>query len=603
MVFVVATARLPEVIGKYQITGLVGSGTQGVVLRAMDPQLNRPVAIKVLRNNPSHEEVQRLITEARHVSRLHHPNVVTLLDFGLIGKKPYLVFELLEGTALRDEIKTVGKFPLARAVILMSQLLGGIAAAHELGIVHCDLSPANIFITGNDLPKVMDFGLSTIARSGNENTGELMGTPRYLYPEPFLELPVGPQSDVFSLGAIFFEMLVGEAQFNQSTAAKLFKAIAEGETRLPSSYVSNVPALVDQVVVGALERDPSRRFQSARVMKDLLDQYRIARPGDADDNHSTVEFLLRRIRHSPGFSALSHRIDDVFNLTSSDSKSDAKTLSNLLAKDVTLTHRVLSTANSAMYGAAEVTNLPRAIVLMGLPQVRSCVLNALLQTQFSGAAATLNQAMVASFFTAVLSKELVKHCRLPDADDAFVCGMFHDFGKLLVIHYLPDEHAEIQRRCHDLDSEFAVCREVLGIQYHVVGQQIGAHWGLPANVLQAMTPLPRGRLVAGIEQPTMPHLTAAFCGALVDALSRESEQVGPTIDRLIDRVAAAIPVSLETLSGLLPTVAELTKKYASLLGVSPQTIDSLNTVQTMFCEATADSASNDSVVYRTAAQA
>ena len=195
-------AKLPERIGKYRIIGVVGSGTQGVVLRGLDPHLQRSVAVKVLRSDPSPVEIQRLVSEARNVSRLRHPNVVTLLDFGLVGKKPYLVFELLEGISLRDELRS-GRMDLARAVILMSQLLGGVAAAHEQGIVHCDLSPNNIFITDGDFPKVMDFGLSTMVRGEEGEPGAVNGTPRYLYPKPFKGVALGEMDPISWTGIHF----------------------------------------------------------------------------------------------------------------------------------------------------------------------------------------------------------------------------------------------------------------------------------------------------------------------------------------------------------------------------------------------------------------
>ena len=108
---------------------------------------------------------------------------MTLYDFGFIGAKPYLVFELLDGTTLKDRLKATGRFELRTAVVLMSQLLGGMAAAHDHGIVHCDLSPGNIVITRDDFPKVMDFGLSVLTKGVAEGSGEIMGTPRYMSPE------------------------------------------------------------------------------------------------------------------------------------------------------------------------------------------------------------------------------------------------------------------------------------------------------------------------------------------------------------------------------------------------------------------------------------
>ena len=260
----------------------------------------------------------------------------------------------------------------------MSQILGGVEAAHSKGIAHCDLSPRNIILATDDRPKVMDFGLSTLLTEPLGQNGSVAGTPAYMSPEHLGGQVLGFQSDIFALGAIFFEMMTGEKHFPQTSRRELFEAIIRGETRSVSALDDEIPPLIDRIVGTALMRDRVKRYPAASAMKRELDKYRIPRSNASDVQHSTVNFLLRRLRHAPGFSAFSDRIQHVLRITGADRGSDAKKLANILVRDVTLSRRVLTMANSALNPGAEITTLSRAIAWLGMDQVRHCVTTCLL---------------------------------------------------------------------------------------------------------------------------------------------------------------------------------------------------------------------------------
>jgi serine/threonine protein kinase len=548
-----------------------------VVLRGIDPNLKRPVALKVLRGAAAERDAERLASEARIVSKLKHPNVVTLYDFGLIGAKPYLVFELLEGTTLRDRLKENGAMDLRTAVVLMSQLLGGMAAAHERDIVHCDLSPNNIIITTENFPKVMDFGLSVLAQGIAKGTGEVMGTPRYMYPEPFHQKPVGPHSDVFALGAIFYEMLTGEPQFNANNRLQLVEDILTAVPRLPSAKVDHIPSIVDEVIAKALARNVDDRLPNAGAMKQLLDEYRIPREEGNSPKHSTVAFLLRRLKHVRGFSALSDRMDEVWKLTSNDGSGNARSLANTLAKDPMLMQRVLSTANSAMYGAGKITTLSRAIVTLGQRQTRLCVMNTLLESQFTSGSPALKSAMVASFFNADLCKTLAPAAKLLRREDAFIAGMFHSLGQMLAIHYFPEEYEAIQARSQDWNSELTASREVLGLPYHQLGIEVGREWKLPDYILGAMRPLPRGELSPPESEDERLGYLAGFANSVTHSISRfDPWKLSPLEARLaplVAKIQTCLPIESSAVATALVTSAEVAEKYAIVIGVDPQACD------------------------------
>ncbi|MEM7292164.1 MAG: protein kinase [Pseudomonadota bacterium] len=475
-------------IDRYTVTGELGKGSQGVVLLAQDGALEREVAVKVLHHQASEKEKTRLIDEARIVCQLRHPNVVTLLDYGLIEEQPYLVFERLQGHSLRDHLEQNGALGIERSVVLMSQILGGVAAAHALDVAHCDLSPNNIILTQDGFPKVMDFGLSSITTDNDDLSHLIAGTPPFMSPEHLLSHQPGLASDVFSLGAILFQMLTGERHFDQTDRARIFQAIKSGDTRLPSSVADNTPEVLDQIVERALARKPEERYTDAKEMKTDLDRYRVPRGVEEPRQHGTVEFLLRRLKFTPGFSAFSQRIQEVIRITSSTREGDAQRLASLLARDITLTQKVLSMANSAYYGGQQFSSLSRAIAWLGMDQVRDCVTSCLLNSQFKDASEQLRLEQLLSFCNAFLAKQMAKTLSTGGTEDTFLAGLFHNLGKMLVVHYLSEEYAVINSLITASKTEDECCREVLDIGYPEIGQQVGRSWNLPDQILDAMLP-------------------------------------------------------------------------------------------------------------------
>ena len=327
---------LPERIGRYGIERLLGKGGEGVVLLARDSELDRHVALKLLK--PTVTETEGVLAgEARIVSRLQHPNIVTLHDIGTYHRMSYLVFEFIDGESLRARIDRGGAVPVADAVVLMSQILAGVAYLHEHDIVHRDLSPSNILLTRDGVPKVTDFGLSVL-RQAYQPHEEVAGTLRYMSPEPFAHLPGGSHSDVFTLASIFFEMLTGRRRFDQDSPGAIIEAILN-ETAIERDALSMaVDDTILNMLTQASARDPVLRYRHARAMKNALDQYRLPRSGHQEvvhADHGTVDFLMRRMSVKRGFSALSQHINELLEITAEESLAPASRLVNIIAKDIT----------------------------------------------------------------------------------------------------------------------------------------------------------------------------------------------------------------------------------------------------------------------------
>ncbi len=220
-----------KTIGKYAILGELGKGGTGVVYRAIDPILEREVAIKKQTVDGVHKEesIQRFLREARLIARLEHRNIVTVFELGLETDGVYIVMELLRGEDLCTRLRARRHLSLERKIRILVEVGRGLAHAHRQGVVHRDVKPRNVFLTEEGEVKLLDFGLAHISQSTLTATGQVMGSPHYMSPEQILGRKADPRSDIFSLGALFYEILTGEKPFDAATLPQVFDRILSAE--------------------------------------------------------------------------------------------------------------------------------------------------------------------------------------------------------------------------------------------------------------------------------------------------------------------------------------------------------------------------------------
>ncbi|MEP7346467.1 MAG: serine/threonine-protein kinase, partial [Gemmatimonadaceae bacterium] len=202
-------------IGKYQIMDLVGEGAMGSVYRALDPVLNRTVAVKVMSESIARDSElrDRFMREAQAAGSLQHPNVVTIFDFGEFEGHLYIAMEFVVGVDLEELLAKGPQLTLDQKLGIAIDVLLGLAYAHKHGVVHRDIKPANIRLTEDGRAKIMDFGVAHLDSAKMTRTGVMLGTPNYMAPEQVVGQPVGPATDIFSLGAVLYEMLTGKKAF------------------------------------------------------------------------------------------------------------------------------------------------------------------------------------------------------------------------------------------------------------------------------------------------------------------------------------------------------------------------------------------------------
>ena len=271
--------------GRYELIEEIGRGTMGVVYRANDPVIGRPVAVKTMRlasadSGLSHEELlARFQTEARAAGRLTHPNIVVVYDAGEEDGLLYITMELIEGPSLQALIEARQAFPLPRILRLMEQACSALDFAHQHKIVHRDIKPANLMLTPDETLKITDFGTAKILQFGAMQTAQIIGTPSYMSPEQIKGRPVDGRSDIFSLGVVLYELVTGQKPFPGDSVTTVIYKIVNEDPVSPQELDSSIHPGLAAVIAKALAKPVEQRFQSCREFIEALqnyDQYRDA---------------------------------------------------------------------------------------------------------------------------------------------------------------------------------------------------------------------------------------------------------------------------------------------------------------------------------------
>ena len=264
----------------------------GVVYQASDPDIGRSVAIKLVRadllaGEDREQFLERFRHEARAAGRCTHPNIVALYDFSMYEGNPFLAMEYVDGVALGQALKRVGRFVPADAVAIVTQVLDALGAAHALGIVHRDIKPANVLVLPTGQVKVTDFGISHINTSDLTHHGSVIGSPAYMSPEQCRGESVDQRSDLFSAGTVLYELLSGTRAFNGRNATDVAHQLLTREPRDLTELVADVPTSLTQVLRQAMSKLKERRFASAPEMAEALQATMRVVPAAAPDDAET----------------------------------------------------------------------------------------------------------------------------------------------------------------------------------------------------------------------------------------------------------------------------------------------------------------------------
>ncbi|HEX7219516.1 MAG TPA: serine/threonine-protein kinase [Burkholderiales bacterium] len=268
--------------GRYLIAGELGRGAMGAVHLAKDPLIERDVAIKTLLPDLPAEVMgdvrERFLREARSAGRLNHPNIVTIFDVGEQDGVAYIAMEVLEGRSLQQMMRE-GRLPLASIVDIAAQVADALDHAQRHGIVHRDVKPANIMVSATGRAKLTDFGVAHVPSSNMTQTGAALGSPKYMSPEQVTGQPIDPRSDIFSLGAVLYEMLARRTPFENAADTNVWALLHRiaGERHRPVSEIDReLPPVFDRILDKALAKKPAERYQRAGDMANELRNTRLA---------------------------------------------------------------------------------------------------------------------------------------------------------------------------------------------------------------------------------------------------------------------------------------------------------------------------------------
>ncbi|MFZ3018707.1 MAG: HDOD domain-containing protein [Gallionella sp.] len=556
-----------KTIGRFEILGELGRGGQGTVYLAHDPQLDRKVAIKTLRKFG--HQTEQLTREALIVSKLTHPNIIALYDAGEHNGTPYLVYAYIEGKTLAQVLKEQKTLPSARAAEIACDTLRGLTYAHEQGVSHLDIKPANIMIAKSGLAMVMDFGLATTSNAEEQTaTSMINGTPRYLAPEIVSGQAGGPLADVYAIGAVLYEMVTGQYAVTGENLFEVLNRAAHEQITVPSALNEQVDETLEAIIMNALAKNPAERYPNAASMLQDLEEY-------LDESRSaTTEFLLQRMRSKQDFPAISGVISQINQIVSSEFESSSK-LAGVILQDLALTNKLLRLVNTASFSqfGGGINTISKAVVILGFETVRDIATTLILLEflQNKPQAAQLKEEIVKAVLAGELAAKLSSRNDIRDVEEILICAMFHNLGKMLALFYFYDESQEIAHLSREGESEQAASARILGIPYSELGVSVARSWNFPPRLIAGMRLLPEGDIAPPRNE--MEKLTVAVNLAyeLCDVSSSSSIQDKPQkLAELSKRYGNTGKLSERDLSTALDAgLSEMSDRSATLgIGIS-----------------------------------
>ena len=487
-------------LGRFEIKSLLGKGAMGAVYLAHDPILNREVAIKVVRFPKDLDAGQLagmkdgLLKEARLAAGLSHPGIVQVFDAGEQDGQPFVVLELICGKLLSEFLKEEGSLEFSQACHIFKELLSAMSYAHQRGVVHLDLKPANIMIGKGSTPRIMDFGIARSIADLRVKEMDITGTPRFMAPEQIAGEGLDPRADVFSLGVIFYLMLSGRLPFPSENFDELKKSIINDPHPPLQSYLSDLPRPFYEFVDRALNKSPNDRFESSFAMYEGFIRCLEDKKGSdqGPDQHATGEnahreilnFIMQRIKRKGDFPAVSQYVSEVVQAARSQSAS-AQSIAQSILKDISLTNRVLRIANSAYYSGlgSPITTISRAVVVLGMDAILNMTSALGIFEHFlkkGNDVVELKKQVVEALFTALNARQIANQMGVENAEEPFICGMLHHLGRLIVCFYFPEEQKVINKLVEDGgEDEEKASRQVMRLSYTELGQAIADSWKLP----------------------------------------------------------------------------------------------------------------------------
>jgi serine/threonine protein kinase len=544
-------------VGRFELRRKLGEGAQAVVWLGFDARLEREVAVKLMRRADAADAaaLNRWLDEARAVSRVQHPNIVTVFEADVHDGQPYIVFEYVAGRTLADVARERGKFEPHAAAVLMAEVADALQVAHAAGVVHRDLKPSNILIDAQGRARVMDFGIA--ARLQDPGRADaIAGTPGYMAPEATRGAAPAPAMDVFAAGVMLVELVAGQRLVAERDPYRAMQRVADTDLTLPPGLPTAADEALRAIMLRAIARDPAARTPSAAALRDALRQWAVPKSeAGGAAGKGALDFLLRRMRHKSDFPALSDAVTRIQRVASSE-KENLSSLSNEILKDVALTQKLLRMVNSASYshaGGGSISTVSRAVALIGFAGIRNLALSLVLVEHMhdKAHAEQLKEEFLRALMAGTIASELAPLAR--DGEEAFIGAMFQNLGRLLTEYYFPEEARQVRAAVASsggTTSEDTASVRALGLSFEELGLGVAKAWGLPDGLQRCM------RQSEGDPPNQMPTQNAERIRWITVAANR----IADVMLRSDPETAAA-------------RIAEVAARHASSLGLEPKRIE------------------------------
>lgn len=550
-----------KLLGRYDVVDELGRGVRGTVYLAKDTRLGKQVAIKKIGAGTTVQN-EAILREARAASNLHHPNIVSLSDLGSVEGIVYLVYNFAEGELLAQMIRRAGTIPAANAVQIVADVLEALASAHAQGIVHLDIKPSNVMISPSGHASVMDFGIaSAIANS----TNVVARSALYMAPETSSSGGGELRSDIYSAGIMLHEMVTG-LPFLEGV-----NSVAPSESKVKPD------GRLEKIILKATAQKAANRFTSALEMRQTLQEYldaaSEAASGASDaDVASTLRFLLRRIRNKSDFPAMSGIINEINQIVASETEETNK-LAQIILQDFSLTNKLLKLVNTVSYSqfGGKINTISKAVSILGFETVRNIAMSLILLDflQNKSQAQEMKDVVISSFFSGIVAVQLSEGKSAQEIEEAMICAMFLNLGRMLTKFYFFDESEEIVRimESKGLDENQAAS-EVLGISYNELGIGIAKSWNFPASLIGGMQKIAGDKILEPEDNFSRLNVTVNMANDLCSITTLSDPKVKEeALDKIKTRYAGVADASGETLSSALENGLQDLSQRSKVLGL------------------------------------
>jgi len=486
-------------IARFSLIRVLGEGSQGIVHLAKDPLLERQVAIKTLHTNTGmHVEQlnELLMDEAKVISKMTHPNIVSIFEAGEEGGLPFLVFEYVKGLTLSEIIKSDKYKKLSDILLLFKPICQGMIHSHKNKVIHGDLKPANILIDEENTPKIMDFGIARLL-SSQHSSDKLYGTPRYMPPEYLQRRSVSEANDVYALGLILYELITGKVAIEGKDIKQIINNVFNSKITLPSNLNEDIGELFEHIILKACDKNINNRFKSMSEMLTAIESYEdksksIVTNASSKAQDAAITFLMRKIKRQQDFPALSETLIKINTLVDKEDTNSAE-LAKVIVEDFALTNKILKLVNSAYYRStvSEVKTISQAVLILGFDEIRSVAISLILIDHLhnKSKASKLKEHIVSSIYSGILTKDLSIEIDYKEHEEAFLSGTFHQMGEMLALYYFHEEAEEIETLIDEEDlSKDQAANKILGVTYQALGIAIAKEWKLPQYIINTIYP-------------------------------------------------------------------------------------------------------------------